>query len=845
MFTRLRTLFLRYMHHHGDRMGGFTLPRDRGRVTGHVERVIDADGVTRIIGWSASPSLTLNWPDGEVSVVPSVPRPDVAARFGLPLETGFEIQAPINVKPFTLTVTQPSGTTLTLPMRHPHDPPTPATMRRLKRAFARDLLRATPAALRYLRTRDARDRTRVKRALGLEITHGGLPLLPAFLAPAEPARATGPVTIIVPVHNAFDLLVECLNRVVRNTDLDWHLILIEDASTDDRVRPHLEAWSAAQGPHVELIALDQNAGFIGAVNFGLARAETLGNPVVLLNTDAMVPKGWASRLLAPLEADSTIASVTPMSNDAEIFSVPVIVARSDLAPGVADRLDQVAQTYGHPDLPSTPTGVGYCMAMSAQWLKKVPRLDMAFGRGYGEEVDWCQKVRAVGGKHVALPTLFVEHRGGHSFGSAAKLALVAQGNALIASRYPQYDAEVQFYITRDPLRTSRLALAVALAGLTSDGPLPLYLAHTLGGGAEQALMAAIAERTAAGQCALVLRVGGATRWQIEVHAPNGVTVGLTEDIALVRRLLEPVPALRVIYSCGVGDIDAVDLPEVLCSLLRDDHDDTAAALIHDFFVISPSYCLTDTRGLYCGPVTPEATDPAHSVTRPDGRLVPIAEWQAKWGTFLRHTDRITVFAQSGRDILLSTYPDIGDRIELRPHDLHTEIAPLSPPLVQGPGTLAVLGNLNVQKGAQVLCDMGRQVSGDPLMPRLVLVGNIDPAYALPPTVALHGTYRPSEIPELAARYGVTAWAVPSVWPETFSYTTHEMLATGLPVIGFDIGAQGEALRRAPNGIAVPYAPEDDHAAALLTAWQGTTSTPRNQYPGGTIEPPTKSKEIKV
>ena len=43
-----------------------------------------------------------------------------------------------------------------------------------------------------------------------------------------------------------------------------------------------------------------------------------------------------------------------------------------------------------------------------------------------------------------------------------------------------------------------------------------------------------------------------------------------------------------------------------------------------------------------------------------------------------------------------------------------------------------------------------------------------------------------------------------------------MLATGLPVYGFDIGAQGEALRRAPNGIPIPFDPDGDHAAAITT-----------------------------
>lgn len=37
--------------------------------------------------------------------------------------------------------------------------------------------------------------------------------------------------------------------------------------------------------------------------------------------------------------------------------------------------------------------------------------------------------------------------------------------------------------------------------------------------------------------------------------------------------------------------------------------------------------------------------------------------------------------------------------------------------------------------------------------------------------------------------------IPSVGPETFSYTTEEAIKTGLPVAVFDLGAQAERVRK--------------------------------------------------
>src|SRR5690606_33061326 len=78
----------------------------------------------------------------------------------------------------------------------------------------------------------------------------------------------------------------------------------------------------------------------------------------------------------------------------------------------------------------------------------------------------------------------------------------------------------------------------------------------------------------------------------------------------------------------------------------------------------------------------------------------------------------------------------------------------------------------------------------------VIIGNIDPAYKLESSAQVHGSYQVEDIPALVARYGISRWLIPSIWPETFSYTTHEALATGLPVFSFDLGAQGDAVRAA-------------------------------------------------
>lgn len=854
MRGRLGGLFRRYAAQHLDISGAGPALRDAGgRVIGNIDRIRATGSHLSVEGWANARLVVLEAGRRRRTTEPRMPRPDVTEATGLPAELGFFLDIPRGAEDDSVPVLRidpHAGRPVALGLAGPAGG---AARRRLIRGFLVQLARLLPAIALWRLTGDPRHRATIKRGLGLTGLVAAEPLDPALLSPpddigttAEPPlpRETG-VTIVLPVYNAFDLLPEVLDRVQRHTDLPFRLVVIEDASPDARVRPFLRDWAArvaAGAPgRVELIENAENLGFIGSVNRGLDRARAIGDPVVLLNSDAFVPAGWASRLLRPLLESGDVASVTPMSNDAEIFTVPAICTRTPLAPGMADAIDAAAARLapGPAALAEAPTGVGFCMALSPAFLRKIPELDPAFGRGYGEEVDWCQKARALGGRHLGLARLFVEHRGGESFGSDEKLKLVAANNARIARRYPGYDQEVQTFIAADPMATARLALTVAwmaawaeegqtAAGETGEGAgedrrVPLYLAHTLGGGADSYLQGRIAADLAAtGRPALILRVGGARRWRLEAISPAGTTIGETDDFDLVERILAPLGRAEVVYSCGVGDPDPAELPGRLLALARTMGDAPVEVLFHDFFPLSPSYTLLDGDGRYRGPLgdaAARADDAAHAVRRADGRRLDLAGWQDAWRQLLERAARLVVFSEDSRRQIRAALPDLDTPIAVRPHRLQVTPPALGRPRGDGPRVIAALGNIGHQKGAGVLRDLALRMTGDGT-PRLVLLGNIDPAYALPAHVPVHGSYRVADLADLAAQYGVTDWLIPSIWPETFSYTTHEALATGLPVWAFALGAQGDAVTAAQNGHAVPLGPEDDPAERLFAALTG-------------------------
>jgi glycosyltransferase involved in cell wall biosynthesis len=269
-----------------------------------------------------------------------------------------------------------------------------------------------------------------------------------------------------------------------------------------------------------------------------------------------------------------------------------------------------------------------------------------------------------------------------------------------------------------------------------------------------------------------------------------MTRGATDDFAFVERLLEPLRARDIVYSCGVGDRDPAELPSRLMRLAAGP-DHRIEVLFHDYLPVSPSYTLTDADGRHRGLPDPRGCDAAH---RAAGRS--LADWQARWGRLIAAAQAVTVFSRDSHRLVLAAYPQAAGVIRLRPHRLLHPV-PACAARAAGRPVIGVLGNIGAPKGAAVVAGLSRKLAATGLAD-LVLIGRIDPAFTLAPAARVHGAYRREDIAALVARYGIDRWLIPSVWPETFSYTTHEALATGLPVWCFDLGAQGEAVRAAAH-----------------------------------------------
>src|SRR5438874_3396390 len=130
-----------------------------------------------------------------------------------------------------------------------------------------------------------------------------------------------PVDIVVPVYNAAEDLARCVESLLRHTNGDWRLLLIDDASPDPAIQTYFSELNTRALPKVALLANPGNLGFTLTANRGIAETRP-GSDIVLLNSDTVVTRGWLEKLSRCADSDSRIGTITPFSNNAEICSLP-------------------------------------------------------------------------------------------------------------------------------------------------------------------------------------------------------------------------------------------------------------------------------------------------------------------------------------------------------------------------------------------------------------------------------------------------------------------------------------------------------------------------------------------
>lgn len=272
--------------------------------------------------------------------------------------------------------------------------------------------------------------------------------------PREVQLHTTPVDIIVCVHNALDDVRKCLHSVISETRAPYKLVVVDDGS-DAPTAEFLREFMVGQ-PGL-LIRNDEALGYTRAANKGIqASGSAL---LVLLNSDTIVSPLWLDRLIECALAEERIGLVGPLSNTASWQSVPRIFgANGDWAlntlpegmgvPQMADLIADVSPRV-HPRVGFLN---GFCLLVKRAVLDSVGLFDEDnFGKGYGEENDYCLRASSQGWELAVADDAYVYHAQSKSYSNEGRKVLVESADRVLRQKHAAERITQEFLRTRDSL----------------------------------------------------------------------------------------------------------------------------------------------------------------------------------------------------------------------------------------------------------------------------------------------------------------------------------------------------------------------------------------------------------
>ncbi|WP_047217725.1 MULTISPECIES: methyltransferase domain-containing protein [Delftia] len=613
---------------------------------------------------------------------------------------------------------------------------------------------------------------------------------PVLHTPVPQPMPQQPVDVIVPVYRGLDDTRNCIESVLASPcRTHWQLVVINDASPEPEVTTWLRE-KAAQEPRITLLENEENLGFVGTVNRGMAL--NTAHDVLLLNSDTVVANDWLDRIRQAAYGDARIASVTPFSNNATICSYPRFCEGNDLPPGMdTAAIDALCARTNPGQVVDVPTGVGFCMYIRRDSLNAVGLFDTEhFGKGYGEENDFCQRAAAAGWRNLHLLDTFVLHTGGVSFGES-KSPRERAAMETLRRLHPRYEADVMAFVQADPARTARLALDVArLQAEAAQQPVVLAVLHDRAGGTVRHVreLAQFLQGKALFLMLSPAAGGVVVLRRAEEKEAFELAFRVADQMEELVQALRQLGVVHVHYQHLLGHSEAIlDLPARLGAA----HDFTA----HDFYTYCKNISLTGIDNRYvvpprageCGCCEPTDTAPYAGT---------VAQWRHRNALLLNNARHVLAPSQDTANRIAGFVP--GARVQAVAHtDLPAQLpAPVTHPLTAtAPLKIVVLGAMSAIKGADVLEAVAIEAAKRGAPVEFHLLGYAYRSLQTQPRARLtvHGGYKEEELPALLQWLQPDLAWFPAQWPETYSYTLSACLAAGLPIVAPDIGAFPERL----------------------------------------------------
>jgi O-antigen biosynthesis protein len=246
------------------------------------------------------------------------------------------------------------------------------------------------------------------------------------------------VDVIICIHNALERVALCLESVIKYSRQPYTLYLVNDGS-DERTSSFLRDFSLRH--KCSLVENPEPLGYTRAANLGMSLSG--GDYCLFLNSDTTVSSRWLDKLVECAESHDNIGLVGPLSNAAAYQSVPFTKneagqwIENSLPEGTTpEQADKTIDTLSQRCFPRVPFLNGFCLLVKRGAMSRVGCFDeVAFPRGYGEEIDYCLRAGQAGMELAVADHVYVFHARSASYGHQRRVALSTEARGKLDEKH--------------------------------------------------------------------------------------------------------------------------------------------------------------------------------------------------------------------------------------------------------------------------------------------------------------------------------------------------------------------------------------------------------------------------
>lgn len=629
------------------------------------------------------------------------------------------------------------------------------------------------------------------------------------------------IDIIVPVYNAYEFTEECIKSVIKNTDLTAHtLVLINDKSPDEKILPMLLKYKK-ENSDKKIVVLDneQNMGFVKTVNKGMKYSE---NDVILLNSDTEVTSNWIEKIQKCAYSNEYIATVTPLTNNGTIASVPNFGVDNEL-PGnmTLEEYAKMIEEISKNRYPELTTGNGFCMYIKRNVINELGLFDdETFGKGYGEENDFCYRALDHGYTNVLCDNTFIYHKGTQSFKkenlTASRAALIEEHMNLLRKKHPIYVQKTDNFIANNPIRDIQENVSLNLqlygkkrilylvneweANMEMTGGTSLHIKDIIMANNKNNIASFVLapDKNDLSRFKLYLYTDKYGReianFKTDINQYGQITYTNNRYKEMLENIFDSfkIDILHV-HHFLFQTFDAIDIAK--------QRNIYSVITLHDLYMICPSINMI-YKNIYCEyDKEKDCSKCLHIRYGVNSNI--IENWQETCKKVLEKFDKIIVPSENTKSIFEKVYKNL--KFEVVEHGVKViEVKNKQQKEEIKSFNVAFVGAMAIHKGGNILKDLIKTNNNSNIKIHLFGKSELPELTKNRKNYINHGPYKRGELPQLLIDNNIDLVCIFATWPETYSYTLTECYMAHVPVLTFDIGAVGDRVKKDGLGWTIEF-----------------------------------------